>query len=76
MNSKFLTVPDTANYLGISDSLVYAWVSSGKLKSICLPHARESKATKQNRNSIRIRLEDLEEFIHAHTREQVRVGKE
>lgn len=76
MASKLLTALEVANYLDVSISLVYAWVASGQIKSICLPHARESKATKQNRHSIRLRLEDVEEFIHAYTREQVCVGKE
>ena len=62
-NHPLLTTREVAQLLRVSSALIYAWASNGTLKAIYLPHARESQATKQNRCSIRFRVEDVDEFI-------------
>jgi excisionase family DNA binding protein len=51
MFTKLLRVPECADLLGVSKSLVYRLISQGKLKGV-----------KFNRTT-RIRVADLEEFI-------------
>jgi excisionase family DNA binding protein len=63
--SEFLTVSQTAIRLNVSEPLIYAWVTSGKLNALRLPHARESSSTTKNRSAIRIKLDELEKFLHS-----------
>ena len=63
MSTKLLTIPETADELGISPNTVYKMIACGDLRAVdmAVPGARSSKT--------RIRLEDLEAFIEARTRE-------
>jgi predicted DNA-binding transcriptional regulator AlpA len=67
--SQLIITSEVAKMLNASESLIYAYAKKGILKSVVLPHSQDSKATKQNRNAIRFRLEDVEEFIHSHLRQ-------
>ena len=66
---EILTAKEVAVKLRTGLSTVYAYAGSGLIKSICMPPTSASKATKQNRNAIRFRLEDIEEFIHSNLRQ-------
>jgi excisionase family DNA binding protein len=63
VSTKLLTIPETADELGISPNTVYKMIACGDLRAVdmAVPGARRPKT--------RIRLEDLESFIEARTRE-------
>lgn len=63
MSTKLLTIPETADELGISPNTVYKMIACGDLRAVdmTVPGAKSSKT--------RIRQEDLEAFINARTRE-------
>lgn len=63
INNRLLNVKEVSKHLSIGVSTVYAYVFSGALKAIRLPTVRESAATKHNRQAIRFKVEDVQEFI-------------
>lgn len=68
MNTKLLTIPETADELGISPNTVYKMIASGDLRAVdmAVPGARTSKT--------RIRQDDLDAFIDARTRQVERAS--
>ncbi len=61
---KLLRAIEVAEFLGISKSTAYAYISQGILPSVVLPSIESSVASKKNRNFVRVRIEDVENFIH------------
>lgn len=63
MSAKLLTIPETAEELGISPNTVYKMIRCGDLRAVdmAVPGAKAPKT--------RVRQEDLEAFIDARTRE-------
>lgn len=63
MSTQLLTIPETAEHLGIAINTVYKMIAAGDLRAVdmAVPGARTSKT--------RIRQDDLDAFIDARTRE-------
>ena len=63
MSTKLLTIPETADELGISPNTVYKMIACGDLRAVdmAVPGARRPKT--------RVREEDLVSFIESRTRE-------
>jgi excisionase family DNA binding protein len=63
VSTKLLTIPETADELGISPNTVYKMIACGDLRAVdmAVPGAKKPKT--------RVRHEDLEAFIDARTRE-------
>lgn len=61
MTTQLLSIPRAAEYLDCSRAHIYRLISAGKLRSV------ETKAV-GSRTKTRVRAEDLQAFIDAHTR--------
>lgn len=63
MSTKLLTIPETADELGIAATTVYRMIACGDLRAVdmAVPGAKKSKT--------RVREDDLEAFIEGRTRE-------
>lgn len=63
MTTKLLTIPEVADELNIAPNTVYKMIAAGDLRAVdmAVPGARKSKT--------RIRVDDLEAFVEARTRE-------
>lgn len=61
-----LTAREVAEKYRVHRSVIYDWIKYGKLKAIYLPLSRPSKATKRNKPSLRITVDELASFNKLH----------
>jgi excisionase family DNA binding protein len=63
VTTKLLTIPEVADELNIAPNTVYKMIAAGDLRAVdmAVPGARKSKT--------RIRVDDLEAFVEARTRQ-------
>lgn len=61
---KLLRATEVAEILSISKSTVYEYISKGILPAVTLPSICSSVASVRNRNFVRVKLEDIDRFIH------------
>jgi hypothetical protein len=59
---QLLTIDAVKNRLNCSRAYAYQIVQQGKLKAVKIPSSKHSK-----KPLVRVRPEDLEQFINAHT---------
>ena len=58
-----LTVKEVAVMLNIGKSTVYAYVNSGIIKPVILPRVRPSTAVRRNKNTLRFKPEEIDNFL-------------
>jgi predicted DNA-binding transcriptional regulator AlpA len=70
--SQLLNIKNVAEQLSVGKSTVYEYINKGILKAVHLPSISSSKATQKNRPMLRVRVEDLQAFMHNCAKEGLR----
>ena len=65
MKKMLMSAKEVAEVLSLGKSTIYAYADRGILKPVYMPSIAPSQAKKQNRKSIRFRVDEVERFLNS-----------